>query len=112
MTVGKKLMICIAGMLAVVLGLAGGGWYTNQKLAGQLSFATENLITRSMLTGELRGEIVTLREKQRGIMLYAFANDYKASEANHTDFQNHLSAAKAVLVAIRTLVHQRQRKGA
>jgi methyl-accepting chemotaxis protein len=103
MAVEKKLMICIAGMLAVVFGLAGGGWYTNQKLAGQLSFATENSMTKAILTGELRGEFVALREKQRGIMLYAFANDYQASEANHSEFQSHLSAAKADLLAIHKL---------
>jgi methyl-accepting chemotaxis protein/methyl-accepting chemotaxis protein-1 (serine sensor receptor) len=100
MTVGKKLMICIVAMLVVVLGLASGGWYTNQKLAGQLSFALENSMTRAILTGQLRGEIVAMREMQRGIMLYGFANDYKRSETNHTEFVGHLNTAKVDLEAL------------
>jgi methyl-accepting chemotaxis protein len=100
MTVGKKLTICIVGMLVVVLGLAAGGWYTNQMLAGQLSFAMENSITTAILSGELRGEIVAMRETQRGIMLYGFTNDYKRSETNHTEFVGHLNTTKVDLEAL------------
>ena len=100
MTVGRQLTICVAGTLVVVLGLAAGGWYTNQKLAGQLSFALENSMTRALLAGQLRGELVAMRESQRGIMLYGFANDYKRSETNHTEFVGHLNTAKVDLEAL------------
>ena len=67
MTIEKKLTICIVAMLVVVLGLAAGGWYTNQKFASRLNFAMENSMTRAILSGQLRGEIVAMSETQRGI---------------------------------------------
>jgi methyl-accepting chemotaxis protein len=103
MSVGKKLTICIAGMLAVVLGLAGSGWYTTQKLGTQLRFSTENAMTRAILTGELRGELVAIREKQAEMMLDAFANDPKGSEGDRAEFESHFSAAKTDLEGIRNL---------
>jgi methyl-accepting chemotaxis protein len=103
MTLGKKLSICIAGMSAVVLCMAAAGWSANQKLAGQLSFATETAMTRALLTGEARGDIVALRENQWGILLYALADDGPRSEANRAQFQDHLAAAKARLASVRNL---------
>jgi len=103
MALGKKLTICIAGMLTAVLGLAAAGWYSSQKLTDSLKFATEVAIPKALLAGELRGELAALREEQRGILLYAFANDYQRSDSNHADFREHLRIAKAALVDVRSL---------
>jgi methyl-accepting chemotaxis protein len=103
MTLGKKLSICIAGMSAVVLSMAAAGWSGNQKLAGQLSFATETAMTRALLTGEARGDIVALRENQWGILLYALADDKPRSDANRAQFREHLAAAKTRLASVRNL---------
>jgi methyl-accepting chemotaxis protein/methyl-accepting chemotaxis protein-1 (serine sensor receptor) len=103
MTVGMKLTICIAAMLAVVLGLAAAGWYSNRNLSKELSFATETLAARAILAGELRAEVVTLREKQRGVLMYAFGREAKKVEQNRAEFREHLQAAKAALAACRTL---------
>jgi hypothetical protein len=49
MTIGEKLMTCVAGMLAVVLGLAAG-WYSNKNLGNELKFATaSSLIGRKQI---------------------------------------------------------------
>jgi methyl-accepting chemotaxis protein len=104
MTVGKKLMICIATMLAVVLGLAAAGWYSNRGLSKELTFATETVATRAIFAGELRAEVVTLREKQRGVLMYAFGREAKKVEQNRTEFHQHLQAANEALAACRKLV--------
>jgi hypothetical protein len=103
MTFGKKLMICVAAMFAVVMTLAGAGGYASQRLANRLVFTLENSMVRALLTGEVRGDIVALRETQRGILLYAYANDNKRSGANHAQFAEHLRAAKAGLTTMRQL---------
>lgn len=103
MTVGKKLMICVAAMLAVVLGLAAAGWYTSRNLSKELNFATETVAARAILAGELRAEVVTLREKQRGVLMYAFGRDGKKIDQNRAEFREHLQAAEAALAACRKL---------
>jgi methyl-accepting chemotaxis protein len=103
MTVGKKLTICIAAMLAVVLGLAAAGWYSNRNLSKELSFATETVAARAILASELRAEVITLRETQRGVLMYAFGREPKKVEQNRAEFREHLQAAKAALTACRKL---------
>ena len=53
MTVGKQLMICVAGMSAVVLGLAGSGWYVREGLGNDLTFATSAVGIPSIVGAEL-----------------------------------------------------------
>jgi len=103
MTIGKKLMICIAGMLAVVLSLAGAGWYSNQSLGNQLKFATATVAARGILAGDLYGNVTAMREKQRGMLMYALAQDNKRADANRAEFREHWNAAKTDLSAIRPL---------
>lgn len=100
MPVGKKLMIWIAGMLAAVLALAGVGWYSNQNLGKELKFATATVSTRAILAGELRGDVVAMREKQRGVLMYALAHDNKRADSNRAEFRDHLRSAKSELVAV------------
>jgi methyl-accepting chemotaxis protein/methyl-accepting chemotaxis protein-1 (serine sensor receptor) len=110
MTVEKKLMICIAGMLAVVLSLAGGGWYANQKLSSELSYATQTAMTRAIVTGELRGNIVAMREKQRGVLLYAYAGDHTHADLSRAEFLEFMRAAKEHLATLRKLSSSEQGK--
>jgi methyl-accepting chemotaxis protein/methyl-accepting chemotaxis protein-1 (serine sensor receptor) len=97
MNVGRKLMLCIGAILAVVFSLAGAWWYSNQTLTGALKFAAEVLTERAILAGELRTDVVGLREKQRGILMYALAHDLEHSRANETQFEERLRDAKAEL---------------
>ena len=104
MTVGKKLMMCIAGMLAVILSLAGAGWYSSQSVGSELSLATGTVGPRSILSGELRANVIAAREKQRGVLMYALAHDTKRSNSNRDEFREHFREAKANVVAIRPLL--------
>jgi methyl-accepting chemotaxis protein/methyl-accepting chemotaxis protein-1 (serine sensor receptor) len=90
-------------MLAVVAGLAAVGWYASHNLGDQLTLATESVGARAIFAGELRAEVIALREKQRGILMYAFAHDAKRSKANVAEFAEHLRMAKTSLAAARTL---------
>ena len=97
MSIGKKLMICVAGMLAVVLALAAEGWYSNQKLGADLKFATEVISKRAILAGQIRTEVVTLRGQQRAMIMYSFARDKKGADSNRASFRAQMQEAKAAL---------------
>ncbi len=103
MTVEKKLMTCIAGMLTVVLALAGAGWYSNQNLSNQLKFATATVAASGIAAGDLFGNVTALREKQRGMLMYALAHDNKRADANRAEFREHSLMAKAAIARIRPL---------
>ncbi len=104
MTIGKKLMICIAGMLAVVLALAGTGWYSSHSLGAELNFTTRTVGARSILGGELNAQAIALRERLRGLLLYALARDRKLSDQNRDEFREHFRGAKATIASIEPLL--------
>jgi methyl-accepting chemotaxis protein len=97
-------MICIAGMLTAMLSLAAVAWYNGQSLGNQLTFATNTVGTRSIIGGRLRSDVTALREKQRGMIMYAFAHDNKRVESNRSEFHDVLKEAKASIVTIRPLL--------
>jgi hypothetical protein len=103
MSIRTKLMNCVAGMLAVVLGLAAAGWYSNQRLANELKLATETIARSAILAGEVRADVVALREKQRGVLMYSFGKETKKVDQNRGEFRDHLRTAKASLEAARQL---------
>ena len=101
MTVGKKLMICIAGMAAVIVGLASAGWYSTQNLGNELKFATGTVGERTILGGAMRGDVMAMRIRQRGVLMFAFGHDGKNADSNRVEFQEHVRAAKADIAAAR-----------
>jgi len=103
MAAGKKLTICIAGMLVVVLTLAGAGWYSNQYLTSQLKFATETVVGRLTLAAEMRADLAAMRLAQRGSLMYALAHDNKLRDSNRASAREQLRAAKAKVTAARLL---------
>ena len=108
MTVGKKLMICSAGMLASILCLAGVAWYAASSLGNDLNFATATVGTRAILGGKLRSEVVAMREKQRGMLMYSLGHDKKRAEENRGLFREFTKEAKATIVEIRPLLIDRK----
>jgi methyl-accepting chemotaxis protein/methyl-accepting chemotaxis protein-1 (serine sensor receptor) len=103
MTVGKKLMICIGGMLAVVLGLSTVGWYSGERLEGELNSATK-IGRRTIIGGEIGTEVASLRAKMNAMVMFALAHDTKRAKAKQVDFQEHLRITKAELAEIRPLL--------
>jgi methyl-accepting chemotaxis protein len=110
MTVGKKLLICIAGMLAAALSLAGVAWYATKSLGDNLSFATTVVGVRATTAGELQSQVTELREKQRGVLLYSLAKDYKRAEANRDEFHEILKQSKVSISTIRPLISSAEGK--
>jgi len=100
MTIGKKLMICVAGMLAAVTSLAGVAWYATKSLGDELNFATTTVGTRAIAAGELRSQVIGLREKQRGMLMYSLAHDTKRADSNRAEFREFLREAKASVAVI------------
>ena len=104
MTVGKKLMLCIAGMLGAVLSLAGVAWYATRSLGDELKFATTTVGMRAITAGKLRSEVTGMREKQRGMLMYSLARETKRADQNRTEFHGFLKEGKSSIVEIRPLL--------
>jgi methyl-accepting chemotaxis protein len=104
MTIGKKLMTCVAAMLAALLSVAGVAWYATQSLGTELSFATTTVGARSVTAGILRADVLTMRGKTRGALMYSLAHDPKRSEGERQDYRDSLKSAKASVAEIRHLL--------
>jgi methyl-accepting chemotaxis protein/methyl-accepting chemotaxis protein-1 (serine sensor receptor) len=103
MTVGKKLMICIAGMLAVVLGLSTVGWISGERLEAELNSATK-IGRRTIIGGEIGTEVASLRSKMNAMVMFALAHDQKRAKGKQDDFRAHVRITKAELAEIRPLL--------
>jgi methyl-accepting chemotaxis protein len=104
MNVGKRLMLCIAGMLAVVLGLAASGWYSNRSLATNLSFATSTVAIKINLGGQLSTHAFGMRTEHRGLLLYAATHQTPRIAVSATNFQKHYKEAQANLANLKPLI--------
>lgn len=103
MTVGKKLMMCIPGMLAALLGLATAGWYSNIKLERELTFAAQTVATRAILAGQLRDGLSHLRVAQRGMIMYSLGRDAKRSRSNWDDYRSSENEVKQAFADLQKL---------
>jgi methyl-accepting chemotaxis protein len=110
MTIGKKLMICIAGMLAAVLSLAGVSYYATRSLGNELEFATTTIGMRTLSAGALKAAVIGMCEKQRGVLMYALAHDNKRADSNRTQFYEFFKEAKDLVGTIRPLVSTEEEK--
>ncbi len=104
MTVGKKLMICIGGMLTAVLCLAGVAWYATSSLGSELNFATTTVGTRSILAGKLNSELIGMRQKQAAMVMYSFGHDNKRADEYRAQVRDFAKDAKSSLAEIRPLL--------
>jgi methyl-accepting chemotaxis protein len=104
MTVGEKLTICVAGMLAAVLGLAGAGWYTNRELGHDLNYATTTVGISSILGAELGLKATALRVKAYKMLMAALVHDHQGVVQSGAEFREALADAKGSIAKIRTLV--------
>ncbi len=97
-------MICVAGMLAAVLSLAGVGWWATASLGNELRFATRTVGVRTLTAGSLQSAVTALREKQRGVLMYSLVHDNKRADVNRAEFHEFLKEAKGSITAIRPLL--------
>ena len=104
MTVGKKLMICVAGMLAAVLGLAGAGWYTNRELGHDLNYATTTVGIPSIVGAELGLKATALRVKQYKMLMAALMHNNQGVVQSGAEFREELADAEGSIAKIRTLI--------
>jgi methyl-accepting chemotaxis protein/methyl-accepting chemotaxis protein-1 (serine sensor receptor) len=110
MNVGKKLTICVAGMLAVILGLAGAWWYSIGSFSSELSLSSETVGPRAILAGEFHAEIAGMRTSWRGLAMYALNHDSKRADQSRADFKQHITAAKEALVSLKQMSEERGAK--
>jgi len=71
MTIGKKLMFAIGGMLAVLLGLAYSSFSSLGTLGTLLDTAVNKTAKKMVLVGSIEVAVEHLRTAQRGVILYS-----------------------------------------
>jgi methyl-accepting chemotaxis protein len=104
MTVGRKLMLCIGGMLAAVMCLAGVAWYATSSLGDELNFATTTVGTRAITAGVLKSDVLAMHVSSSRMLLYSLSRDTQLAEQGRDQYRLSVKAAKASIAAIRSLV--------
>ncbi|MGD0580013.1 MAG: methyl-accepting chemotaxis protein, partial [Bryobacteraceae bacterium] len=89
MTIGKKLMLWVGGLLLLVLALA----YSSLSSMGTLGDALDAALNKTAKNTELGGQIETssayLRTAQRGVILYSVLKEPEMVEKSKTLFASH-----------------------
>lgn len=98
-------MVCVAAMLAVILGLAGAWWYSLRAFSSELALSAETVGPRSILAGELRGDLVALQESTRGVILYTLARDAGRAAASGAALKDRLQSARETLAEVKELTN-------
>jgi len=110
MTVGKKLTICVAGMLAVILGLAGAWWHSIGTLSSELSLSSQTVGPRAILAAEFNAEIGAMRSSWRGVAMCTMNHDLKQADQCREDFKKHITAAREALANLKEMSEERGAK--
>jgi|CZKS01.1.fsa_nt_gi methyl-accepting chemotaxis protein/methyl-accepting chemotaxis protein-1 (serine sensor receptor) len=71
MTIGKKLMFAVGGMLAVLLGLAYSSLWSMGVFGTLLDTAVNKTAKKMVLVGSIEVAVEHLRTAQRGVILYS-----------------------------------------
>ncbi len=79
-------------------------WYAAGSLGNDLNFATTTVGARSIFGGKLRSDVIAMREKQRGMLMYSLGHDKKRADENRGLFRDLIKETKATIVEIRPLL--------
>jgi methyl-accepting chemotaxis protein len=97
-------MLCIGGMLAAVMCLAGVAWYATSSLGDELNFATTTVGTRAITAGVLKSDVLAMHVSSSRMLLYSLSHDTQLAELGRDQYRQSVKAAKASIAAIRSLV--------
>ena len=105
MTIGKRLMIGFAAILAVALGLAGSGIYWVHSLGQDMDEVTTKTVKKIFLISETQADLFRMRSCQRGVMLFSMhklpdkvASDKQEFEQRAAKVEQNLREIQGLLV--------------
>ena len=93
MTIGRKLILCFAGLMVVMLGLTYTSLTTIARLVADLDEVAQSEARKLDLTGQLLRDVTDMDASQRSIALAASLQSQAASERHKEGFN--LASAKA-----------------
>ncbi len=104
MTIGKKLMLAFAAMVALTLGLAWSGLSSVNSLGKAVDDCASVAGTKLDLAGQLRGTVGESRAAQRGLVLYTMMKDPALAQENRDHFQKYAAEAEKLIGQIQPLL--------
>lgn len=72
-TFGRKLGVCVGGILALCATLGITGWLSVSGLGYRLDQATGSSVRKLTLSGDLKASVLTFRLQERGMLLFSHA---------------------------------------
>ncbi|MGD0365441.1 MAG: methyl-accepting chemotaxis protein [Bryobacteraceae bacterium] len=104
MTIGKKLILCLAAMLLAVLGLAYSSWWATGKLGGLLDSAINKTAVKMDLCGNLGKAVAEMGSLERGAALSVAMNDLHLLDQYKQGFAREAADADRDLKEFRPLI--------
>jgi methyl-accepting chemotaxis protein len=104
MTVGKKLKLVIAAVLAVGIGLTVSALYSIRTIRNELEASAGATADKLALAGDVKAAANIMRTGQRGILLNAFEHDGEGAQGTARDYGKRKDNALALVARIEALL--------
>ncbi len=100
MTLGNKLKLAIAAMLAVVVGMTASALYSITIVDKELEISTGSTAEKLALAGDVKAAANIMRTGQRGILLNALQSDPAGAAATERDYSKKKEETLALVAKI------------
>jgi methyl-accepting chemotaxis protein/methyl-accepting chemotaxis protein-1 (serine sensor receptor) len=104
MTIGRKLWIAIATMLALGTAITASALYSIKTIGRELDTSAGSTAEQLGLAGDLKAAANIMRTGQRGILLNGFQHDSKGAQATRADYDQKKASAVALVARIEPLL--------
>ena len=104
MTIGKKLMLAVGGMIVLLLGLAYSALSSIGGLTALLDIAVNKTARKIELVGDLEVAVERLRTAQRGVILYSMLKNTAVVEKSKDLFKSETEQVQRLVAEIRPML--------
>ena len=106
MSIGKKLTLAFATMLALLLGLGYFGYSSIDSLGKDFDTQVNSTAKKAELAGQIKTGVYKMITAQRGVVMYALLKDPAKTSQNNELFQSSAEAVAKEIADIRPLEAQ------
>jgi hypothetical protein len=104
MTIGGKLIVCFAALLMAALGFGYQSWSSTARLGGLLDAATNRMVRKLELCGQLGKTLSDMGSLERAVTLRMSMNDRETVERYKQTFVAKMAEAGDVVKEYRPLL--------
>jgi methyl-accepting chemotaxis protein/methyl-accepting chemotaxis protein-1 (serine sensor receptor) len=104
MSIGKKLTLAFAAMLALVLGLGYFGYASIDSLGKALDNQVNSTAKKAEIAGQIEAGAYKMRTAQRGLVMYALLKDPAKAKQNNELFQSSADTVAKEIAEMRPLL--------